>query len=53
MSYNGRVGFGLIGDYDAIADIDVVGEGIGSSLAEYVKLARARSKRRPATRTPA
>ena len=53
MSYNGRVGFGLIGDYDKLADIDVVADGIGSSLAEYVELARARGKRRPATRTPA
>ena len=53
MSYNGRVGFGLIGDYDKLADIDVVADGIKASLGEYVKLARARGRRRPATRTPA
>ena len=53
MSYNGRVGFGLIGDYDALADIDVLAEGFTSSLAEYLKLAERRAKRgRTSRRVP-
>ena len=31
MSYDGRVGFGLLGDYDALPDLDVVAEGIEAS----------------------
>jgi diacylglycerol O-acyltransferase len=38
MSYNGRMSFGLIGDLDAMADIDVVAEGIAHSLRELVRL---------------
>src|SRR5215213_2398968 len=34
MSYNGKVGFGLLADYDCMEDIDVVSDGIGESLAE-------------------
>ncbi len=49
MSYNGRVGFGLIGDYDKLDDIDAVADGIAEGLAEYVKLARARARRKTAT----
>src|SRR4051812_15704217 len=41
MSYNGRMNFGLLGDYDAMRDIDVVAEGIETSLAELVELAGA------------
>jgi WS/DGAT/MGAT family acyltransferase len=39
MSYNGRMSFGLIGDLDAMADIEVVAEGITHSLRELVRLA--------------
>ncbi len=41
MSYDGKVGFGLLGDYDALPDLDVVAEGIEASLAQLVALARA------------
>ncbi|MEY2534423.1 MAG: diacylglycerol O-acyltransferase / wax synthase [bacterium] len=41
MSYNGHMNFGLLGDYDAMADIDTLAEGIEASLAELVALARA------------
>jgi len=41
MSYDGKVGFGLLGDYDALPDLDVVAEGIEASLAQLVTLARA------------
>jgi WS/DGAT/MGAT family acyltransferase len=43
MSYNGGIDFGLLGDYDAMPDIDVVAEGIAASLAELVDVARQRS----------
>jgi len=51
MSYNGRMNFGLLGDYDALYDIGEVGEGIENALAELVTLARTESRRR--TREPA
>jgi WS/DGAT/MGAT family acyltransferase len=40
MSYDGKVGFGLLGDYDALPDLDVVAEGIEASLAQLVALAK-------------
>jgi WS/DGAT/MGAT family acyltransferase len=39
MSFNGGMNFGLIGDLDAMADIDVVTEGITHSLRELVRFA--------------
>jgi WS/DGAT/MGAT family acyltransferase len=36
MSYNGSVNFGLLGDYDAMPDLDAFGEGIQASLAELL-----------------
>jgi WS/DGAT/MGAT family acyltransferase len=39
MSYDGALGFGLIADLDALADLDAVAAGISSSLAELVELA--------------
>jgi WS/DGAT/MGAT family acyltransferase len=41
MSYNGTVDFGLLGDYDAMPDIDFVASGIRESLAELVDAANA------------
>ena len=41
ISYDGKVGFGLLGDYDALPDLDVVAEGIEASLAQLVTLAQA------------
>jgi diacylglycerol O-acyltransferase len=40
MSYNGHMNFGLLGDFDALADIDSIGERIAAELALLVKLAR-------------
>ena len=34
MSYNGVVNFGLIGDYDALPDLDALGADLEASLAE-------------------
>jgi diacylglycerol O-acyltransferase len=42
MSYNGQMNFGLLGDYDAVPDLDRVADGIEASLAELVALARRR-----------
>jgi diacylglycerol O-acyltransferase / wax synthase len=53
MSYNGGIDFGLLGDYDAMGDIDVVGERIEASLDELVKAAKARSKPKRAPRKKA
>jgi WS/DGAT/MGAT family acyltransferase len=45
MSYNGQADFGLMGDYDAMADLDEFGEDIKHSLAELREVARARRGR--------
>jgi diacylglycerol O-acyltransferase / wax synthase len=39
MSYNGRMSFGLIGDYDAMADIEVLAEGIAHAAKELTRRA--------------
>ena len=49
MSYSGNMDYGLLGDYDALPDIDVIADGIDASLAELLVAARDRSARtRPA-----
>jgi diacylglycerol O-acyltransferase / wax synthase len=40
MSYNGGVDFGLLSDYDAVPDVDVIASGIEESLAELLEVAR-------------
>ncbi len=40
MSYNGQMNFGLLGDFDALPDIDVIAEGIAEELATLLALAR-------------
>jgi WS/DGAT/MGAT family acyltransferase len=39
MSYNGQMNFGLLGDLDALPDIDSVGQSIAEELARLVTLA--------------
>jgi diacylglycerol O-acyltransferase / wax synthase len=52
MSYNGGLDYGLLGDYDAMPDIDLVAEGLEASLAQLLAAARsgpadgARARRR-------
>jgi WS/DGAT/MGAT family acyltransferase len=41
MSYNGGIDFGVLADYDAISDLDVLAKGIKDALDELVGLARA------------
>ena len=40
MSYNGQMNFGLLGDFDALPDIESIGENIRAELATLVALAR-------------
>ncbi len=42
MSYDGQVNFGLIGDYDAMADLDDLGRDLEFSLVELVEAAGGR-----------
>ena len=44
MSYNGKIDFGLLGDYDAMSDLEDFGQMLEDSLAELLKQARKRSK---------
>ena len=39
MSYNGGIDYGLLGDYDALPDIDVIADGIDAALAELLEAA--------------
>ncbi len=48
MSYNGKVNFGLLGDYDALPDLQAVADGIEHALAELVALAKKRGGPRKA-----
>ncbi len=53
MSYNGGIDFGLLGDYDALPDIDVVADGIVASLGELLDSARGNPpKSQPSARQP-
>jgi diacylglycerol O-acyltransferase / wax synthase len=37
MSYDGGIDYGLLGDYDALPDIDVIAEGIDAALRELLE----------------
>jgi hypothetical protein len=39
MSYNGQLNFGLLGDLDAMPDLQTFGENLSSELARLVALA--------------
>jgi WS/DGAT/MGAT family acyltransferase len=49
MSYNGGLDYGLLGDYDALPDIDVIANGIDVALGELLAAATMRSGRSEAT----
>jgi diacylglycerol O-acyltransferase len=59
MSYDGGIDFGLIADYDAVADIDALGEYLEASLTELVTAAHTRTAKdkkapaAPAAKAPA
>ena len=42
MSYNGKLNFGLLADYDGLPDLDVIERGIKDSLEELKRAARAK-----------
>jgi WS/DGAT/MGAT family acyltransferase len=44
MSYNGALNFGLLGDFDALPDIDVIGDAIAAEKDALVALARAKQE---------
>ncbi|MBV8943152.1 MAG: wax ester/triacylglycerol synthase family O-acyltransferase [Solirubrobacterales bacterium] len=46
MSYNGGLEFGLLADYDAVADLELIEAGIIDSLAELLAAARGTSPAR-------
>jgi WS/DGAT/MGAT family acyltransferase len=45
MSYHGAIDYGLLGDFDALPDIDEIAAGIDASLAELLDAARGKPKR--------
>ncbi|HEX4806550.1 MAG TPA: wax ester/triacylglycerol synthase family O-acyltransferase [Conexibacter sp.] len=45
MSYNGAIDFGLLGDYDALPDIETIADGIEDGLAQLRAAARAKEAR--------
>ena len=47
MSYNGGMDFGLLGDYDAVPDLDDIGEHLQASIAELVTAAGKVSGEKP------
>jgi diacylglycerol O-acyltransferase len=44
MSYDGGMDFGLLGDYDAMDDLEMIGAALTESLAELVEAAQARGR---------
>jgi WS/DGAT/MGAT family acyltransferase len=52
MSYNGGIDFGLLADYDALPDLDVIAEGLDASLQELVAAAQGKRPRSPARTSP-
>ena len=47
MSYNGGVNFGLLADYDAMGDVDLIADGVEGSIAELVEAAEAAEEPQP------
>jgi diacylglycerol O-acyltransferase len=52
MSYNGKLDFGLLGDYDAVSDLERMAEFFQESLEELLEAAKAAGKK-PAPRKKA
>jgi WS/DGAT/MGAT family acyltransferase len=47
MSYNGRIDFGLLGDYDLMEDLALVAEGIEAEVRQLLEAAAASGERSP------
>jgi WS/DGAT/MGAT family acyltransferase len=52
FSYNGKMSFGLLGDFDSMEDIDVIKDGLVDALGELVEAAAARRPAEKRKRTP-
>ena len=52
MSYNGGMDFGLLGDYDAMPDLDALGETLEDALEELLTAAKRRRAQRPSAAAP-
>jgi WS/DGAT/MGAT family acyltransferase len=44
MSYNGKIDFGLLGDYDAMEDLTLIGEGIEAEIKQLLEAAKSAAK---------
>jgi hypothetical protein len=53
ISYNGFLNFGLLGDYDALPDLEDFGELLEASIDELVSLAKAEGRRSSGKAEPA
>ncbi len=51
MSYDGRLGFGLLADHDALADLPAVGDMLRAAIADLSAAAGVPSPRPPRVRT--
>jgi WS/DGAT/MGAT family acyltransferase len=51
MSYNGKLEYGLLADYDALPDIQVIADGLDEALAELLQSARGKAPARPKATT--
>jgi diacylglycerol O-acyltransferase len=40
MSYNGRINFGLLADYDSMQDVGLIGDGIDAEIRELLAVAK-------------
>ncbi len=45
MSYNGKIDFGLLGDYDAMEDITIIAEGIETEIKQLLAAAKQSAKK--------
>ena len=45
MSYNGGIDYGLLGDYDALPDLDTIADGIDAALGKLLEAARGKRAR--------
>jgi len=52
FSYNGKLSFGVLGDFDAMEDIDAMRDGLVKSLQELVDAAIAQRDEIERRRTP-
>jgi hypothetical protein len=53
LSYNGTIGFGLLGDYDAAPDLAVLAEGIEKSLSQLLNAVPDEAENEPPKRMDA